>query len=59
MDAVGTDANKIYDDVLVTGYDADSKPIMDSSKKSFSSTFFPCTKRKQVSCQMDRPITQQ
>nr|WP_237072331.1 hypothetical protein [Prevotella herbatica] len=40
MDAVGTDANKIYDDVLVTGYDADSKPIMDSSKKSFSSTFF-------------------
>lgn len=40
MDAVGTDANKIYDDVMVTGYDADSKPIMDSSKKSFSSTFF-------------------
>ena len=40
MDALGTDANKIYDDVMVTGYDADSKPIMDSSKKSFSSTFF-------------------
>jgi hypothetical protein len=40
MDAVGTDANKIYNDVLVTGYDADSKPIMDNSKKSFSSTFF-------------------
>lgn len=40
MDATGTDANKLYDDVLVTGYDEKSKPIIDASKPSFSSTFF-------------------
>lgn len=40
MDAVGTDANKLYDDVLVNGYDENSKPITDVSQKSFSSTWF-------------------
>lgn len=40
MDATGTDANKSYDDVLVNDYDANSQPIYDRSKKSFSSTFF-------------------
>lgn len=40
MDVVGSDANKLYKDVLVTGYDADKKPVVDESKKSFSSTFF-------------------
>lgn len=40
MDVTGTDANKSYEDVLVTGYDDKSKPIYDESKKSFSSTFF-------------------
>lgn len=40
MEAVGTDANKLYDDVLVTGYNGDSQPITDVSQKSFSSTFF-------------------
>ncbi len=40
MDATGTDANKLYDDVLVTGYDEKSKPITDASQPSFSSTFF-------------------
>ncbi len=40
MDATGTDANKLYDDVLVTGYDENSKPIKDETKQSFSSTFF-------------------
>lgn len=40
VDAVGTDANKLYDDVLVTGYDSDSKPITDLKQKSFSSTWF-------------------
>lgn len=40
MDVTGTDANKCYEDVLVTGYDADSKPIYDRSQKSFSTSFF-------------------
>ncbi len=40
MDVTGTDANKSYEDVLVTGYDEKSKPIYDKTKKSFSSTFF-------------------
>jgi hypothetical protein len=40
MDATGTDANKCYDDVLVTGYDSNSQPIYDKTQKSFSSTFF-------------------
>lgn len=40
MDATGTDANKLYDDVLVTGYDANSKPITDATQQSFSSKWF-------------------
>lgn len=40
MDVTGSDANKSYDDVLVTGYDENKKPVYDQSKKSFSSTFF-------------------
>lgn len=40
MDVVGTDANKTYTDNLVTGYDADKKPILDTTKPSFSSSFF-------------------
>lgn len=40
MDVTGTDANKSYVDVLVTGYDSNSKPIYDEKQKSFSSTFF-------------------
>lgn len=40
MDATGTDANKEYSDVLVTGYDSNSKPIIDATQKSFSSTWF-------------------
>lgn len=40
MDATGTDANKSYNDVLVTGYDGSSQPVYDQTKKSFSSTFF-------------------
>ncbi len=40
MDVTGTDANKSYEDVLVTGYDDKSKPIYDETRKSFSSTFF-------------------
>ena len=37
MDAVGTDANKIYDDVL---YDAAGKKVIDANQKSYSHTFF-------------------
>ena len=40
MDVTGSDANKCYEDVLVTGYDENSKPIYDKTQKSFSSTFF-------------------
>ena len=40
MDVTGSDANKSYEDVLVTGYDEKSKPIFDKTRKSFSSTFF-------------------
>lgn len=41
MDILGSDANKLYEDVLVTGYDKDTKkPITDATKPSFSSTFF-------------------
>ena len=40
MDVTGTDANKLYDDYLVTGYDDEKKPIVDNTKESLSSTFF-------------------
>ena len=40
MDVTGSDANKSYDDVLVTGYDANKKPVYDTTQKSFSSKFF-------------------
>lgn len=40
MDAVGTDANKVYDDVLVTGYDENKKAVLDNTQASYSSTFF-------------------
>ena len=37
MDAVGSDANKIYTDCL---YDAKAKQVIDEAKKSYSNTFF-------------------
>ncbi|MGM9713394.1 MAG: hypothetical protein ACI3Y5_04665 [Prevotella sp.] len=37
MDVTGSDANKVYEDVL---YDAVNKTVIDSSKKSYSNTFF-------------------
>lgn len=40
MDAVGSDANKVYGDYLVTGYDENKKAITDASQPSFSSSFF-------------------
>lgn len=40
MDIIGSDANKLYQDNLVTGYDSDKKPIIDETQASFSSTFF-------------------
>ena len=48
MDVVGSDANKIYDDVLVTGYNEKSKPILDTKQKSFSSTWFMNQKGNKV-----------
>lgn len=40
MEILGSDANKLYQDALVTGYDANGKPIIDDTQASFSSTFF-------------------
>lgn len=37
MDIIGSDANKVYDDVL---YDAVNKAVIDETKKSYSNTFF-------------------
>lgn len=36
MTVVGSDANKVYDDVL---YDAVNKQIIDAGQESYSSTF--------------------
>ena len=36
---IGSDANKLYEDVLVTGY-SNKKPVKDSTQVSFSHTFF-------------------
>src|SRR3712207_6481013 len=49
MDIVGSDANKVFEDVLVTGYDSKSKPITDATEKSFSSTFFTAQSGNNVS----------
>lgn len=40
VELTGSDANKLYEDVLVTGYDANKKPIKDATKCSFSTSFF-------------------
>lgn len=40
MDQLGSDANNLYEDVLVTGYDANKKPVKDTTRESFSSAFF-------------------
>lgn len=40
MDVTGTDANKVYKDNLVAGYDENKKAILDETQPSFSSTFF-------------------
>uniref|UniRef100_A0AB33ITK5 T9SS C-terminal target domain-containing protein n=1 Tax=Prevotella sp. GTC17253 TaxID=3236793 RepID=A0AB33ITK5_9BACT len=40
MDITGSDANKLFDNVLVSGYDSNSKPVTDSKQKSFTATFF-------------------
>ena len=37
MDFIGSDANKVYDDVL---YDAVNKAVIDANQKSYSNTFF-------------------
>ena len=37
MDVIGSDANKVYEDVL---YDAVNKVVIDANQKSYSNTFF-------------------
>ena len=44
MDIIGSDANKLYEDVLVSGYDENKKPVTDASQKSYSNTFFQAQK---------------
>ncbi|MDO4826684.1 MAG: hypothetical protein Q4B16_03910 [Bacteroidia bacterium] len=48
MDVTGSDANKCYEDVLVTGYDENSKPVYDKTQKSFSTTYFLAQKGNRV-----------
>ena len=45
MTVVGSDANKVYDDVL---YDAVNKQIIDAGQESYSSTFFKTQKGNKV-----------
>jgi len=45
MDILGSDANKVYKDSLVTGYDSNKKAIIDNTRESFSSTFFKAAAR--------------
>lgn len=45
MGIVGSDANKVYDDVL---YDAAAKAVVDEGKESYSSTFFKSQKGNKV-----------
>lgn len=40
MTYTGSDANKLYKDNFVTGYDSNKKPIVDETRSSFSSTWF-------------------
>lgn len=40
MTCTGSDANKLYKDNFVTGYDSNKKPIVDEIRSSFSSTWF-------------------
>ena len=49
MDIIGSDANKLYKDAFVTGYDSSKKPICDESRESFSSSFFKSQKGNKVS----------
>lgn len=40
MSVLGTDANKVYDDYEVTGYDSNGKPVINKNQTSYSSRFF-------------------
>ena len=49
MGILGSDANKLYKDNLVTGYetvDGKKNPVIDETKESFSSTFFKKAENK-------------
>lgn len=40
LDIVGADANKVYDDVLVTSFDENKKPVFDQAQQSYAHSFF-------------------
>lgn len=53
----GSDANKLYEDVLVTGYDANKQPIKDATKRSFSTSFFQSQKGNRVATLSELALT--
>ena len=61
MDILGSDANKLYKDKLVTGYetiDGKKSPVIDENKESFSSTFFKkAENRNEVKALADLKLT--
>ncbi len=58
MGILGSDANKIYEDHLVTGYDQETKKaILDKTQPSFSSTFFKAQQGNTVAEVADLKLT--
>ena len=53
----GSDANKLYEDVLVTGYDENKNPIKDATKCSFSTSFFQSQKGNRVATLAELALT--
>ena len=53
----GSDANKLYEDVLVTGYDENKNPIKDATKCSFSTSFFQSQKGNRVATLAELAMT--
>lgn len=57
VELTGSDANKLYEDVLVTGYDANKKPIKDATQCSFSTSFFQSQKGNRVATLAELALT--
>ena len=57
VELTGSDANKLYEDVLVTGYDANKQPIKDATQCSFSTSFFQSQKGNRVATLAELALT--